>query len=147
LASPTEPFNFVYVSGAGATTEPGRFAQIFARVKGETEMALAELRKQNPHLHTSSVRPAFVDASAHGEIKSYIPKKPMLYNIMEPFFGPPVRLGFKSFHSPTGPLGMSLTDIAMGKHQDQFVSGRGIQKIGDFPILENSVLRRLAGLT
>lgn len=146
LASETEPFNFVYVSGAGASTEPGRFAPIFARVKGETELALADLRKQNPHLHALSTRPAFVDPSAHRAIKNYIPAKPAMIGLLELVLAHPIRLALKGQHSPTEPLGRVLTELAMGKHKDQLVAGNGIQKVGNFPILENSVLRRLAGL-
>ncbi|KAI1851596.1 hypothetical protein JX266_003058 [Neoarthrinium moseri] len=146
LASETEPFNFVYVSGLGATTQPGRFAAIFARVKGETELALAVLRKENPNFHTSSARPAFVDAASHQAIKPYLPNKPLVNKFLEPLLSPLVRLGIKSIHSPTDALGKVLTEMAMGRHKDQFVAGNGIQKIGDFPILENSALRRLVGL-
>ncbi|KAH8203731.1 hypothetical protein TruAng_002144 [Truncatella angustata] len=146
LASEEQPFNFVYVSGSGATTEPGRFSAIFARVKGETELALAELRRQYPNLHASSVRPAYVDASAHAAIQSYLPNKALALRLLEPLLGPPVRLGFKSFHSPTEPIGRVMTEIALGRHQDQFVAGKGVQMVGRFPIIENTVLRRLAGL-
>ena len=41
-----QPLNFVYVSGEGATHSPGRFTQIFARVKGEAELALLSLSKE-----------------------------------------------------------------------------------------------------
>jgi hypothetical protein len=33
----------------------------------------------------------------------------------------------------------------MGKHADRFV-GNDIEKVGNFPILENSAFRRLAGI-
>lgn len=147
LATEQEPFNFVFVSGNGATTEPGRFSQIFARVKGETELALAELRKQNPNFHVVSTRPAYVDASDHQAIKPYIPAKPLAYRYIEPLLGPPIRLAFKNYHSPTEPMGKVLTELAMGHHKAQFRAGKDIQMVGAMPILENSVLRRLAGLS
>jgi hypothetical protein len=146
LASAEDPFNFVYVSGAGATTEPGRFSAIFARVKGETELALAELRRQNPNLHASSARPAFVDVASHDAIKPYIPQRPLSHRLLEPLVATPIRLGLKSFHSPTESLGRVLTEIAIGRHQDQFLPAKDLQMVGQFPILENSLLRRLAGL-
>ncbi|OKL56451.1 hypothetical protein UA08_08219 [Talaromyces atroroseus] len=57
-ATAGEPFDFVYVSGSGATTTPGRFSALFARLKGEAEMALAGL-----------LRPAFIDVKEHSAIK------------------------------------------------------------------------------
>lgn len=134
------------MSGNGATTEPGRFSSLFARVKGEVEVALAEMRRANPNFHVISARPAAVDPSAHDAIKPYIPTPPLLLRMLMPVLGPPVRTFYKGFHSPTEPLGRVLTELAMGRYKDQFVAGRDIQKIGEFPILENTVLRRLAGL-
>lgn len=145
LARETEPFNFVYVSGNGATTEPGRFSAIFARVKGETELALAALRKQNPLMHASSIRPAAVDASAHEAIKQYLPTSPLVYRMLAPLLLAPVRVGLPSFHSPTQELGRFLTEMAMGKYQVTSPT-KDISMIGQFPIVENSAFRRLIGL-
>jgi len=39
-----------------------------------------------------------------------------------------------------------MAEMAMGKYKDQLVAGKDIQKIGEFPILQNSAFRRLAGL-
>jgi len=142
LAHESEPFNFVYVSGHGASTEPGRFAPIFSRVKGETEVALAALRKQNPLMHASSVRPAGVDASDHEAIKKYIPTPPLVYRMLAPLLAVPMRVMIPSLHSPTQELGRVFTELAMGKHT--ITAGKDIATIGDFPILENPALRRLA---
>jgi hypothetical protein len=146
LGTEEEPFNFVFVSGSGATTEPGKFSQVFARVKGETERELAELRRANPTFHASSVRPGFVDAAAHEAIKPYLPKPPVAISILQTLMGPPIRVGLKSLWSPTAPLGQFMAEMAMGKYKDQLVAGKDIQMIGEFPILENSAFRRLAGL-
>ncbi|KAI0127259.1 putative nucleoside-diphosphate-sugar epimerase [Xylariales sp. AK1849] len=146
LASEEEPFNFVYVSGEGATTKPGIFAQIFARVKGETEVSLAELRKANPSFHTSSVRPGFVDSAAHDAIKSYIPEKSLTMKIAHLLMAGTVGTVFlSSLHSPTEPVGRVMAEIAMGKYRSQLI-GKDVERIGDFPILSNKTLRRLAGL-
>ncbi|KAM0554945.1 hypothetical protein ACHAPJ_006681 [Fusarium lateritium] len=51
--SDDEPFRFVYVSGLGATTTPGFFTSFFGRIKGEAELALAEL--STPRFHIESV--------------------------------------------------------------------------------------------
>ncbi|KAI1813211.1 putative nucleoside-diphosphate-sugar epimerase [Poronia punctata] len=144
LSQENEPFNFVYVSGAGATVQPGRFSAIFARVKGETEVALAALRKQNPSMHTMSIRPAAVDATAHEAIKNYLPTSPLVYRMMAPFVLTPIRVLVPSFHSPTQELGRVLTELAMGQHR--ITPSKDVATIGDFPILENSALRRVAAL-
>ncbi|KAI0429457.1 hypothetical protein F5Y09DRAFT_258963 [Xylaria sp. FL1042] len=144
LAHEDEAFNFVYVSGGGATVEPSRFSPIYARVKGETEIALAELRKKNPLLHASSVRPAAVDGTAHKAIQQYIPTAPLLYRTIAPFLLLPIRVGMPRAHSPTQPLGRFLTEMAMGKHA--VTPSRDVSMIGEFPILENTAFRRLAGL-
>ncbi|KAI0532268.1 hypothetical protein GGR58DRAFT_490783 [Xylaria digitata] len=145
LAHENEPFHFVYVSGRGATTDPGWFSPIFARVKGETEIALAALRKRNPLFHASSARPAAVDGTAHEAIQKYRPTAPLLYRTLAPFLYMPLRFGLSSMHSPTQPLGRFLTEMAMGKHPVTSPA-QDISMIGQFPILENSAIRRLVGL-
>lgn len=146
LAPDEEPFSFVYVSGYGATTQPGRFSSLFARVKGEVEVALAEMRRADPNFHAISARPAAVDASAHDAIKTYVPTPPLFLRALLPVVGLPIRTFCPGFHSPTGPLGRALTELAMGRYKDRFVAGRDVQKIGEFSILENPLLRRCAGL-
>ncbi|KAI0195501.1 putative nucleoside-diphosphate-sugar epimerase [Astrocystis sublimbata] len=137
------PFNFVYVSGHGASTAPpGRFTPIFSRVKGETEIALAALRKQNPLLHASSVRPATVDCSAHAAIKPYVPTPPLVYRMIFPVLLAPMRVAMPGLHSPTLELGRFLTEMAMGKHPVT-APAPDVEMIGDFPILENAAFRRL----
>ena len=53
----------MYVSGLGATLEPRWYTQLFARVKGETEAALAAQSHQR--FHALSVRPGAVDPATH----------------------------------------------------------------------------------
>ncbi|KAL7629838.1 hypothetical protein AAE478_001361 [Parahypoxylon ruwenzoriense] len=145
LASEQEPFNFVYVSGAGATTQPGRFSAIFARTKGETELALAAMRKANPLFHASSVRPAFIDSASHDAIKPYIPVPSLALRASIGLLGPVIRCGVQSSWSPTQDLGRFLAEMAMGRYKDQF-NANDIQMEGEFPTLENSAFRRLSGL-
>ena len=139
------PFNFVYVSGAGTTHEPGPFTAIFARVKGQTEIALADMRKANPLFHASTSRPAFVDPAAHDAIKPYIPQLTLPLAVTSAVLGPVIRVAVKNTWSPTEPLGNFLTRMAMGRF-DHAMDGPGIQKIGAFPVIENSAIRRLMGL-
>ncbi|KAI1172017.1 putative nucleoside-diphosphate-sugar epimerase [Nemania sp. FL0916] len=145
LARENEPFNFVYVSGHGATTEPGRFSPIFARVKGETELALAALRKTNPLMHNISVRPAGVDAFGHEAILRYIPARPLPIRVLHSVVGTPIRNLVPSFHSPTAELGRFLTETAMGKHSAT-PPAKDVAMVGDFPIFENTAFRRLMGM-
>ncbi|ROW05732.1 hypothetical protein VMCG_05159 [Cytospora schulzeri] len=145
LSSPSQPFNFVYVSGEGATQAPGRFTPTFGRVKGDTEIALSELRKANPSFHAISIRPGFVDVAQHDAIKGYIPQPGALKNAVDTLLGPPIRRFAKGTWSPTEPAGRFMTEMAMGKWHGQF-EGHGVEKLGDFPIVSNAGFRRLAGL-
>ncbi|KAF3768127.1 putative nucleoside-diphosphate-sugar epimerase [Cryphonectria parasitica EP155] len=145
LGTEEKPFHFVYVSGHGATIEPGRFAQTFALVKGETEVLLAGMHNRNKALLATSIRPCFIDFATHDAIKPYIPTQEMYKNIITPILGPPIRHLAKSYWSPTQRLGEFMTEMAMGKWDDR-LEGPGIEKVGDFRILGNVGFRRLAGL-
>lgn len=91
-----------------------------------------------------------VDAFGHAAIAPYIPTPPLAYRLLIPVLGPVVRTWFKGIHSPTEPLGRVLAELAMGKHEEQIAmaasAGDDVRMIGDFPIVENRALRRLAGL-
>ncbi|KAJ4390881.1 hypothetical protein N0V93_004480 [Gnomoniopsis smithogilvyi] len=145
LGSDTQPFNFVYVSGDGTTHTPGRFTPIFGRVKGETELLLAAMRKANPSFHASAIRPAFIDAAAHDAIKPYLPVPGLAKAVLLPPFAAAARTFMRSKCSPTEPLARFMTDMAMGK-LDARLQDANVEKVGDFPILENSMFRELAGL-
>ena len=141
-----EPFNFVYVSGVGTTTEPTRFSAFWAKIKGETELALADIRKTNPLMHTSSVRTGLGSDVHHDSIKPYIPNRPYYEKFLratEPVF----HALTPSLLTPTEHYGKFLTEVAIGRYQDQSRASKGIQMVGDMPILENSAFRRLAGLS
>lgn len=146
IATEQEPFNFVYVSGLGATTKPTRWTSLFARVKGETEVELAGLREANPFFRASSVRPGSVDEAGHDAIRPYLPTASVPIRLLKAVVGPPIRIGLRSLCSPTEPLGKFFADVAMGKYQDQFVAAKDIEKIGEFAILENTAFRRMSGI-
>ncbi|KAK7735297.1 hypothetical protein SLS53_007528 [Cytospora paraplurivora] len=141
------PFNFIYVSAGGTTTDPGTFTPFFSRVKGEVEVALADMRRENPGFHAVSARPLSVDASAHDAIKPYISAPPLAIRLLMPVLGPPIRMIFTRYHSPTEHLGRVLAELALGRFEGRFLGGKDIQMIGEFPILENTALRRFAGLS
>ncbi|KAM4063953.1 nucleoside-diphosphate-sugar epimerase [Hirsutella rhossiliensis] len=160
-SSSAAPFRFVYVSGEGATQTPGRFSAIFARVKGETEKALAELSattgekpgsqpQPQPLLRADSVRPAFVDAANHAAIKPYIPNPGLLYNATVLTLGPVFRSAYRRMHSPTEVLGGFLTQLAAGGIDDAKVEGPGAFRLGSSSsgswVVENVGFRRIMGL-
>lgn len=143
-----KPFNFVYVSGEGATLTPGRFTPLFGRVKGRAEAELAALRDENPLLRTSSVRAGFVDSAAHDAIKPFLPPMPRMTTLAGAVLGPPIRHLYKSMWSPTQPLGSFLVDMAVGKWSEGEMVAAGAEKVGTggFTIIPNVVLRKLARL-
>lgn len=142
LTPENEPFNFVYVSGVGATTEPGLFSAFWARIKGEAELALADIRKENPLLRASSVRLGFGSEAKHDAIKPYLPSRPYYEKVLRAS-EPAIRAVMPSIWTPTEYFGRFLTDLALGRYQDQLRASKGIRMVGNMPIIENSAFRRL----
>lgn len=138
-------FNFVFVSGEGATPEPGRFTPIFGRVKGETEIALMEMESKNPKFRALIVRPAFVDPKDHQAIHPWIPQLSLAKRWGESAFGPVVRGFFKGMHSPTGPLGEFLAGLSVGAY-DGKLKGEGVELHGSSVLVNNVGFRRIMGL-
>lgn len=103
------------------------------------------MRKNNPSFHASSIRPCFIDSGAHSAIQPYLPASGLAKTVLLPPFAAVARTFIKSKCSPTEPLGRFMAEMAMGKWDAQF-EGVGVEKVGDFPVLENSAFRRLAGL-
>ena len=141
-----KPFRFVFVSGEGATQNPGRFTAIFGRVKGETESALADLTagELKGKVQADSMRPAMVDGTGHAAIKPYLASRgfvPALARVVAPTAG----FVFRSFHSPTGFLGDGLTQMAMGR-LDGKMEGQGTFRLRDSWIVQNLGLRRMMGI-
>ncbi|CAK7262772.1 hypothetical protein SEPCBS119000_000155 [Sporothrix epigloea] len=159
----TEPFRFVYVSGHGAETKPGRMTQRFGRVKGEVEVALAEMTNQRPNpapgsglrpFIGSSVRPAGVDPQGHTALTPYVPEVPQLsMRLTRTILGPVLRATYPSMVSPTLPLGTFLAGSALGKYSSQLVS-EATKTAGDvewyggcqFAIVNNTAFRRIMEL-
>lgn len=147
--------NFVYVSGEGATQNPGFLTQMFGRIKGKTETELIELMQSQDCLKVLNVRPGGVDSGAEqdqrlvhelshvndggtgGQVRSS-----MAMRVTGAVVLPVFRRGvYKAMHSPTGELGKVLVELAIGDGQPVNVKGAE----GDGRILPNSVLRRLGG--
>ncbi|KAH9885013.1 nucleoside-diphosphate-sugar epimerase [Xylariomycetidae sp. FL2044] len=144
LPGDQEPFNFVYVSAGGATLKPGMFTPLYGRVKGETETALGEVRKMYPLLRASAVRLGAVDAAAHPSIQPYLPQLSLASRTVKSAGLSVIRAGYRKLWTPTESMGRFLTELAMGKHTDKF-GADDIEMIGDFPILNNTAIRRLSG--
>lgn len=134
---PDSPFSFVYVSGEGATHNPGRFTPIFGRVKGQTEKALFDLHKANPNFRPYLVRPAGVDYREHTEIHPFIPHQALYKRAF--LTGLNV---YKSMLTPTRQMGKVFTELAMSRGEP--VEGRDVQMEGR--LLPNVAIRRLSGL-
>jgi hypothetical protein len=139
-------FNFVYVSGEGATHNPGRFTQTFARVKGEAELSLIGLMKESPYsktLQVYSARPGGVDGHLQPEVwNQALERKSFLWKAMMAVLIPPLNLFYKNMMSPTPELGKALTELAMRGTEP--LSGKGIE--ADGRVVRNIALRRMGGL-
>ncbi|OOQ91600.1 nucleoside-diphosphate-sugar epimerase [Penicillium brasilianum] len=141
----SDNFKFVFVSGEGATSEPGRFTALFGRVKGETETALMEMESKNPDFRAMIVRPAYVDPKDQQAIHPWIPQGSVLKRLGESAFGPVIRSFFKGMHSPTAPLGEFLAGLPLGAF-DGKLKGEGVEMHGSSVLVNNAGFRRIMGL-
>ncbi|KAL2816294.1 hypothetical protein BJX63DRAFT_430302 [Aspergillus granulosus] len=147
FAGLSDSFNFVYVSGEGATQTPGRLTPFFGRIKGQTESALIALAKKYPSLKPYSVRPAYVDCANDPAVREHVMKRPDQQALMKKglhtIFGPVMRGVFTKSHSPTQFLGKYLVELAKGDGRP--VEGEGV--VADGWIVPNVVFRRKVGLS
>lgn len=144
----SSPFRFVYVSGEGATQNPGRFSAIFARVKGETEAKLADMTTKGElagRLQADSARPGAVDPAGHEAIKPYAPEPSWQIKLLGATLLPPIRILYSQAHAPTPMLGDFLTRMAMGEMEGK-MEGKGASKLGSSWIVGNVGIRRMMGL-
>lgn len=135
---PDSPFTFVYVSGEGATQNPGMLTPIFGRVKGEIEQALFDFGKKTPNFNVYNMRPAGVDWRAHPEIHKYMPKQAWYKAPVLPVLG----VTYKNMLTPTRELGKILSELAISKGAP--LEGKDIGMEGR--LVSNVAIRRLTGL-
>lgn len=139
-------FNFIYVSGEGATLTPGILTPRFGVVKGRAEAALLALSKEEQYksLKVYSARPAAVDRIGHTEIAPYMDGRPEGFakKLEKPVLVA-IRAVWKSFISPTKPLGDALVQLAAGDGE-RLPDGPGIS--GEGRTVANVALRRMAGI-
>ncbi|PYH98847.1 hypothetical protein BO71DRAFT_394997 [Aspergillus ellipticus CBS 707.79] len=142
----SDSFNFVYVSGEGATQKPGSFTPLFGRVKGQCESALIDLSHTHPSLKPYCVRPAFVDAHRDNRVLEHTLHRPdqrtVSKRLTRGVLGPVVRSTMSSQVSPTKVLGKFLSELAGGDGSP--LSGEGV--FGDGWIVSIAAFRRMAGL-
>jgi hypothetical protein len=138
--------NFVYVSGEGATYTPGRFTPIFARVKGEAELALVDLMKETPYstsLKVYNVRPGGVDGRSQPEVWEPIQqRRSFLWKVEMALLMKPMSLLYQNMMTPTPQLGKVLTELAMAGGEP--LEGRGIE--ADGRLVRNIAVRRMGDL-
>ncbi|CAG8956567.1 hypothetical protein HYFRA_00003956 [Hymenoscyphus fraxineus] len=137
------PLNFVYISGEGATTTPSILTSRFGVVKGKAEADLLSLSKDPAfsNLRPYSMRPAFVDNTAHTEAKEFGPQRTGFEGLAVATILPVVRL-MPSFMSPTKDLGRYVTELACGDGGPK--EGGGVD--GEGRTINNAAFRRFAGL-
>ncbi|KKK20321.1 hypothetical protein P175DRAFT_0502613 [Aspergillus ochraceoroseus IBT 24754] len=144
----SDSFNFVYVSGEGATQSPGPFTPFFGRVKGECESALFALAAQHPSLKPYSVRPAYVDPAHDPLVLQAVMQRPDQQSFtkksLHAVLGPVMRAVMANSVSPTQDLGRFLTDLARGNGTP--LTGRGEGVTGDGRIINNVAFRREVGI-
>lgn len=137
-----DSFNFVYVSGEGATTNPGVWTSFFGKIKGITERQLLDLTSATPSLKAYSVRPGMVDPIAQPEIKEALKGRnasKWQQFLLDNALAPAIRTAWPSVTSPTKDLGKFLTDLALGDGKE--FEGEGVL---EGRIIENKGFRRLA---
>ncbi|RMJ15093.1 hypothetical protein CDV36_005236 [Fusarium kuroshium] len=149
LAPNDEPFRFIFVSGHSSTQNPGPFTNRYARVKGETELLLSEMRNDYPRLKTEAVGPGVVSERDHAAIKPYVPDQGFFHNSARAVLGPPIRMAFPFLDAPTEPLGKFLVEMAMGRFDKQLdEGGSDITTLsGGMRVLKNPAFLRLSGLS
>lgn len=137
-----KPFKVIYVSDEGTTSTPGKLAPYFGVIKGEAEVALRQLHKDNPDSLPISVRPGGVDPSVHPEIYPFVLKLLMSRLVLCGAAFPVLRVVWKNGLSPTTNLRRFLVGLAMSNGDR--LEGDGIEDDGR--TVRNSAFRRLSGL-
>ena len=135
--------NFVYVSAEGASTNPGIFAPLFSRVKGEVEMALLEMSKALG-FNAYSVRLGFIDHTGNSEAFEHARKSRNAFwlKVIDNILTPTVATFWQNMLTPINDTAQVVTDLALGDGRP--LLGGGI--IGHGRTLRNFGVRRMARL-
>lgn len=139
-------FNFLYISGEGATTTPKWHTMLFGRVKGETELALLQLGRdtKSKAFRVYSARPGGVDPYGHKEVEEWTRDRQVNWKLkaLRASLSPVLRVSFRGILSPTKPLGEALSKIVLS-NGEPFPAGPGILDEGR--IISNVGLRAMTG--
>ncbi|ETN38908.1 uncharacterized protein HMPREF1541_06950 [Cyphellophora europaea CBS 101466] len=148
-ATTTKPFNFVYVSGEGATQTPGLFTALFGRVKGEAELALLALPKQREYgdgkLSVYCPRPGGIIHPDKAVMDAILAKRTLSMRVFIRAALPLYSTFAKEMLIQTPELGKVLVDMALREGGEPFEEGaKGIESGGR--VVRNVAIRRMAGL-
>ncbi|RFU82159.1 nucleoside-diphosphate-sugar epimerase [Trichoderma arundinaceum] len=148
LAPNGDPFRFVFVSGQGSTQAPGRFSSLYSRIKGETEVALSEMRIANPRLLADAVGPGFVDGKGHAAIQPYLQNQGFFIDGSKMLVRRPIEVAAKWLHCPTEPMGRFLVGMALGKYEAHLREGDVdiVTLNGGLRIIKNTTITQLASV-
>jgi hypothetical protein len=165
--APTTPvktlskFNFVYISGEGATHTPGLFTQMFARVKGEAELALMALGRDAAYRDNLAIYcprpggvippkpsakkgengdPAVYIASADALMKT----RPWQFTLIAKTALPVYERFNKKMLITTPELARVLVEMALRDGGEPYEAGEGIENDGR--VIGNIAIRRFSGL-
>ena len=135
---PESPFNFVFISGAGATQNPKMLTSLYGRVKGLAEQALFDLHKKNgPTFSVYNLRPGAVDWRSHPAIHSTMPAQPLYKRAVMPVLD----TVYRSLLIKTQTLGKVATELAMSDGGP--LEGEDIEMEGRLVL--NAASKRMAG--
>ena len=137
-----KPFRFIYVAGGDTMYESEALRSFSARVKAETILTLAEMRRAAPMFYASTVRPGFLEQPEHNTTNDYVPRQGLAAATTERLLLPSIRASIDRDWRPTEPVGGFLTAMVVGK-LDGALLGLGVKKIGAFPIVEDADIRQL----
>jgi len=143
MATLSDRFNFVYVSGEGADPTEKAYP-LFGKIKGRTEKALLSLSSSSPSLSSLrvyNVRPGFVDPSQSSEPVD----RPRSFGekVLLGTVGPLIRL-MPSRTIPADKCGEYLVRLAMGDGE-RLADAPGIEAEGR--TIRNVAMRREMGLS
>jgi hypothetical protein len=131
------------VSGESVTQTPGAWTPLFARYKGETEVALLSRASASKGAFTAyCARAGGVDPRHHAAIRPFMAST-FRNRTLIPLLFPPLGVVWKNGLSPTKELGEVLTELAMG-------DGKPIEEqpgvLNGGYVLRNTYLRKKGGL-
>ncbi|KAF2652549.1 hypothetical protein K491DRAFT_695507 [Lophiostoma macrostomum CBS 122681] len=134
---PESPFNFVFISGAGATQTPNMLTSLYGRVKGLAEQALLDLHGKSLNFSVYNLRPGAVDWRSQPAIHSTMPTQPLYKRAVMPVLDSI----YSSLLIKTQALGKVSTELALSNGAP--LEGEDIEMEGRLVL--NAAIKRMAG--